>query len=132
MTQGIIDYLTGPSLDAKILRDNFVFKACHAPCHAPCNAPYRAMHHVVHYVTHHATHRAMHHAMHHAVHHTVHRAMHHTTHHATPQVVPMLNPDGVAVGNYRCSMAGLDLNRMWKVTRTPTPTRTLILTRTQP
>ena len=55
MLQGIIDYLTGPSLDAKILRDNFVFK-----------------------------------------------------------VVPMLNPDGVAVGNYRCSMAGLDLNRMWK------------------
>ncbi|KAL0226593.1 hypothetical protein P9112_013917 [Eukaryota sp. TZLM1-RC] len=26
MVQGIIDYLTGPSLDAKILRDNFVFK----------------------------------------------------------------------------------------------------------
>ena len=34
--------------------------------------------------------------------------------HAMRQVVPMLNPDGVAVGNYRCSMAGLDLNRMWK------------------
>ena len=26
MMQGLIDYLTGPSLDAKILRDNFVFK----------------------------------------------------------------------------------------------------------
>ena len=26
MMKGIIDYLTGPSLSAKILRDNFVFK----------------------------------------------------------------------------------------------------------
>ena len=26
MMKGLIDYLTGPSLDAKILRDNFVFK----------------------------------------------------------------------------------------------------------
>jgi murein tripeptide amidase MpaA len=26
MMKGIIDYLTGPSLNAKILRDNFVFK----------------------------------------------------------------------------------------------------------
>lgn len=43
MMQGLLEYLTGPSLDAKILRDNFVFK-----------------------------------------------------------LVPMLNPDGVAVGNYRC------------------------------
>ena len=55
MMQGFIDYLTGPSLDAKILRDNFVFK-----------------------------------------------------------IVPMLNPDGVVVGNYRCSLAGVDLNRSWK------------------
>ena len=54
MMKGVIDYLTGPSLDAKILRDNFVFK-----------------------------------------------------------VVPMLNPDGVIVGNYRCSLAGVDLNRNW-------------------
>ena len=53
--KGIIDYLTGPSLDAKILRDNFVFK-----------------------------------------------------------IIPVLNPDGVVVGNYRCSLAGLDLNRMWR------------------
>ena len=47
MMKGVIDYLTGPSLDAKILRDNFVFK-----------------------------------------------------------VIPMLNPDGVIVGNYRCSLQG--------------------------
>ena len=55
MMKGFIDYLTGPSLDAKILRDNFVFK-----------------------------------------------------------VVPMLNPDGVINGNYRCSLAGCDLNRQWQ------------------
>ena len=29
------------------------------------------------------------------------------------KVVPMLNPDGVINGNYRCSLAGCDLNRMW-------------------
>lgn len=29
------------------------------------------------------------------------------------KVVPMLNPDGVIAGNYRCSLAGLDLNRQW-------------------
>ena len=29
------------------------------------------------------------------------------------KVVPMLNPDGVIEGNYRCSMAGSDLNRQW-------------------
>jgi murein tripeptide amidase MpaA len=52
MMKGIIDYLVGPSLDARILRDNFVFK-----------------------------------------------------------IVPMLNPDGVINGNYRCSLAGCDLNR---------------------
>jgi len=46
--------LTGSSVDARILRDNFVFK-----------------------------------------------------------IVPMLNPDGVIVGNYRCSLAGQDLNRLW-------------------
>ncbi|XP_036184508.1 cytosolic carboxypeptidase 3 isoform X1 [Myotis myotis] len=27
------------------------------------------------------------------------------------KVIPMLNPDGVIVGNYRCSLAGRDLNR---------------------
>jgi murein tripeptide amidase MpaA len=29
------------------------------------------------------------------------------------KIVPMLNPDGVIAGNYRCSLAGLDLNRQW-------------------
>lgn len=29
------------------------------------------------------------------------------------KVIPMLNPDGVIVGNYRCSLTGLDLNRQW-------------------
>ncbi|XP_019749519.1 cytosolic carboxypeptidase 2 isoform X2 [Hippocampus comes] len=32
------------------------------------------------------------------------------------KVVPMLNPDGVVVGNYRCSLAGRDLNRNYKTT----------------
>ena len=31
------------------------------------------------------------------------------------KVIPMLNPDGVINGNYRCSLAGCDLNRRWKV-----------------
>jgi acetoacetate decarboxylase len=30
------------------------------------------------------------------------------------KIVPMLNPDGVINGNYRCSLAGVDLNRRWK------------------
>nr|BAK63694.1 ATP/GTP binding protein-like 2 [Pan troglodytes] len=30
------------------------------------------------------------------------------------KVLPMLNPDGVIVGNYRCSLAGRDLNRHYK------------------
>jgi len=34
------------------------------------------------------------------------------------KIVPMLNPDGVVVGNYRCSLAGTDLNRRW---RRPSP-----------
>ncbi|MDC3321622.1 M14-type cytosolic carboxypeptidase, partial [bacterium] len=54
MMKGFLDYLTGSSPDAQILRDNFVFK-----------------------------------------------------------IVPMLNPDGVVVGNYRCSLAGIDLNRSY-------------------
>jgi murein tripeptide amidase MpaA len=31
------------------------------------------------------------------------------------RIVPMLNPDGVVLGNYRCGMAGVDLNRQWQV-----------------
>mmetsp|Transcript_9263 Transcript_9263/g.6621 ORF Transcript_9263/g.6621 Transcript_9263/m.6621 type:complete len:104 (+) Transcript_9263:1131-1442(+) len=54
MMKGIIDYLVGPSLGARILRDNFIFK-----------------------------------------------------------IVPMVNPDGVINGNTRCSLAGVDLNRVW-------------------
>lgn len=30
------------------------------------------------------------------------------------KIIPMLNPDGVVLGNYRCSMAGLDLNRQYR------------------
>lgn len=30
------------------------------------------------------------------------------------KIVPMLNPDGVIIGNYRCSLSGCDLNRQWK------------------
>lgn len=67
--QGFIDYLTGPSLDAKILRDNFVFK-----------------------------------------------------------VVPMLNPDGVVVGNYRCSLAGAcRASLACSVTAGPDPASPLLL-----
>jgi len=54
MMKGQIDYLTGLSLDTKILRDNFAFK-----------------------------------------------------------IIPMLNPDGAINGNYRCELAGVDLNRYW-------------------
>jgi cytosolic carboxypeptidase protein 2/3 len=51
---GLLDFLTGPSCEARYLRHRFVFK-----------------------------------------------------------VVPMLNPDGVIHGNYRCSLAGTDLNRRY-------------------
>lgn len=27
------------------------------------------------------------------------------------KIIPMLNPDGVIIGNYRCSLSGQDLNR---------------------
>ena len=36
------------------------------------------------------------------------------------KIIPMLNPDGVINGNYRCSLAGCDLNRRWKA-----PSKTL-------
>ena len=50
----IIEFLVGNSQEARILRENFVFK-----------------------------------------------------------IVPMLNIDGVINGNYRCNLAGVDLNRQW-------------------
>jgi murein tripeptide amidase MpaA len=31
------------------------------------------------------------------------------------KIIPMLNPDGVINGNYRCSLAGCDLNRRWRI-----------------
>ena len=30
------------------------------------------------------------------------------------QVVPMVNPEGVVMGNYRCGLSGVDLNRRWR------------------
>jgi len=30
------------------------------------------------------------------------------------KIVPMINPDGVICGNYRCGLAGVDLNRQWR------------------
>ena len=30
------------------------------------------------------------------------------------KIIPMINPDGVINGNYRCSLAGCDLNRRYK------------------
>jgi len=54
MMKGVIDYLVGPSIGARILRDNFIFK-----------------------------------------------------------IIPMMNPDGVILGNTRCSLVGQDLNRQW-------------------
>lgn len=29
------------------------------------------------------------------------------------KIIPMLNPDGVIIGNYRCSLSCQDLNRQW-------------------
>ncbi|CAF3391299.1 unnamed protein product [Rotaria sp. Silwood1] len=55
MMKGLLDFLLSDSADAKVLRDNFIFK-----------------------------------------------------------IIPMLNPDGVIVGNYRCSLSGRDLNRNYK------------------
>jgi len=55
MIKGVIEFLLEDSLEARLLRESFVFK-----------------------------------------------------------IVPMLNPDGVINGNYRCSLAGCDLNRKYK------------------
>lgn len=55
MMKGAIDFLTGKTREAEILRQGFVFK-----------------------------------------------------------IIPMLNPDGVIYGNYRCGLAGVDLNRRWR------------------
>ena len=52
MMNGVIEFLDSDHVDAKYLRDAFVFK-----------------------------------------------------------IIPMQNPDGVIVGNYRCSLMGVDLNR---------------------
>ena len=30
------------------------------------------------------------------------------------KIIPMINPDGVIVGNYRCSLTGRDLNRNYR------------------
>ena len=54
MMKGVLDYLVGPTIGAKFLRDNYLIKC-----------------------------------------------------------VPMVNADGVINGNTRCSLAGVDLNRMW-------------------
>jgi murein tripeptide amidase MpaA len=55
MMKGAIDFLLSEAIEARILREKFIFK-----------------------------------------------------------IIPMLNPDGVINGNYRCSLAGADLNRRWK------------------
>jgi murein tripeptide amidase MpaA len=55
MMRGVLFFLASDNKEAKLLRDNFIFK-----------------------------------------------------------VIPMLNPDGVVNGNYRCSLAGCDLNRRWQ------------------
>lgn len=55
MMRGALEFLTSQEPEARVLRDNFIFK-----------------------------------------------------------IVPMLNPDGVVNGNYRCGLAGVDLNRRWK------------------
>lgn len=30
------------------------------------------------------------------------------------KIIPMVNPDGVIYGNFRCNLAGVDLNRQWE------------------
>ncbi len=38
------------------------------------------------------------------------------------KIIPMLNPDGVVLGNFRCSFTGKDLNRVFKSQSTLYPT----------
>ncbi|XP_053326203.1 cytosolic carboxypeptidase 6 [Spea bombifrons] len=38
----------------------------------------------------------------------------HLRDHFVFKIAPMLNPDGVYLGNYRCSLMGFDLNRHWQ------------------
>ena len=54
MMKGVLDYLVGPTIGSKFLRDNYLIKC-----------------------------------------------------------VPMVNTDAVINGNTRCSLTGVDLNRMW-------------------
>jgi murein tripeptide amidase MpaA len=34
-------------------------------------------------------------------------------------IIPIVNPDGVILGNYRCSMEGTDINRRWLTNEIP-------------
>ncbi len=42
-------------------------------------------------------------------------------------LLPMLNPDGVVLGNYRCSSVGLDLNRQYSNPKEATSPEVLAL-----
>merc|ERR1712166_563676 len=44
----------------------------------------------------------------------------HLRQHLNFVLVPMLNPDGVTLGNYRCSSSGLDMNRQYQSSNAPT------------
>lgn len=85
MMEGFLDFLLGDSDDARLLRDAFVFK--------------------VRKVLREKSRRLMRRRIPVGVYFCV---------IALLEVVPMLNPDGVIVGNYRCSLAGRDLNRNYQ------------------
>lgn len=95
MMLGMILFLTGPSIEAKMLRDNFIFKVLRAPSARPTaarspRAPDASRHDGVRDLD------------------VCARPL------VCPQIVPMLNPDGVIVGNHRSSLSGADLNRHWR------------------